>query len=93
MTAKYVRTAPPCKREKKFQLEGWKQVFSKDYDFSEVLTVKEFCDMHKISKSLFQKLKKKGEAPRIISTGGKFLITKSAVIEWRKIMELKMREK
>lgn len=50
---------------------------------AEFLTVPEFCAAHRISRSLFYKLEKNGEGPRITKVGRAARITPAAAAEWR----------
>lgn len=50
-------------------------------------SIKEFCELHAISRSLFYVLREKGEAPRMMKVGRRTLISAEAAAEWRKNME------
>jgi len=52
-------------------------------------SVQGFCDAHHISRGLFYKLLKEGNAPRIFKAGNRTLITKEAAKDWRLVMEKK----
>jgi predicted DNA-binding transcriptional regulator AlpA len=52
-------------------------------------TVLEFCRMHQISKAMFYKLRKVGNAPNIIKIGRLTRISDESIGQWRKIMESK----
>ncbi len=45
-------------------------------------TINEFCEMHSISRSMFYKLQKIGQAPAFIKVGRRTLITQSAIQSW-----------
>ena len=51
-------------------------------------SIKEFCELHAISRSLFYVLLERGEAPRVMKVGRRTLISAEAAAEWRKSMEL-----
>lgn len=50
-------------------------------------SIKEFCELHAISRSFFYILREKGEAPRLMKVGRRTLISAEAAAEWRKNME------
>lgn len=50
-------------------------------------SIKEFCELHAISRSFFYVLREKGEAPRLMKVGRRTLISAEAAAEWRKNME------
>jgi predicted DNA-binding transcriptional regulator AlpA len=50
-------------------------------------SIREFCELHAISRSLFYVLREKGEAPRVMKVGRRTLISAEAAAEWRKSME------
>jgi predicted DNA-binding transcriptional regulator AlpA len=50
-------------------------------------SIREFCKLHDISRSLFYVLREKGEAPRVMKVGRRTLISVEAAAEWRKNME------
>ena len=50
-------------------------------------SIREFCELHAISRSLFYVLREKGEAPRVMKVGRRTLISAEAAAEWRKNME------
>lgn len=50
-------------------------------------SIKEFCELHTISRSFFYLLREKGEAPRLMKVGRRTLISAEAAAEWRKSME------
>jgi len=50
-------------------------------------SIREFCKLHDISRSLFYVLREKGEAPRVMKVGRRTLISAEAAAEWRKNME------
>jgi len=49
--------------------------------------IPDFCYHHKISRSLFYKLKKLNLAPKMMHVGKRVLITEDSAREWRKKME------
>ena len=50
-------------------------------------SIKEFCELHAISRSFFYVLREKGEGPRLMKVGRRTLISAEAAAEWRKNME------
>lgn len=50
-------------------------------------SIKEFCELHAISRSFFYLLRDKGEAPRLMKVGRRTLISAEAAAEWRRNME------
>lgn len=50
-------------------------------------SIKEFCELHAISRSFFYVLREKGEAPRLMKVGRRTLISAEAAAEWRRTME------
>lgn len=48
-----------------------------------VYSVREFCNVHRISHGTFYNLIKRGDAPRLMRVGGRVLITEAAAAEWR----------
>jgi predicted DNA-binding transcriptional regulator AlpA len=50
-------------------------------------TVREFCDAHRISRSMLYKLWAQGTGPRIIKIGTKILISAEAAADWRRERE------
>jgi hypothetical protein len=51
--------------------------------------IPDFCYHHKISRSLFYKLRKLKLAPKMMRVGNRVLITEDSAKEWRKQMEQK----
>lgn len=51
-------------------------------------SVPEFCLSNNISRSLFYKLQRQGNGPRIMKVGRRTLITPESSNEWRKRMEI-----
>jgi predicted site-specific integrase-resolvase len=47
-------------------------------------TIKEFCDAHRISRSHFYEMEKKGLAPVITNLNGKLIILAEAAATWRR---------
>lgn len=54
---------------------------------SKAQSVDQFCIAHGLSKSMFYKLLKAGNAPRIMKVGRRTLISFEAAEEWRKNLE------
>ena len=52
-----------------------------------VHTVLEFCEVHRISRSLFYLLVKDGKGPRLLRCRGRTLVTREAAEAWRRKME------
>jgi hypothetical protein len=50
---------------------------------SHAFTIQEFCDAHRISRSQYYELKKRGKAPAETSALGKILITTESAARWR----------
>ena len=50
-------------------------------------SIKEFCELHAISRSFFYLLREKGEAPRLMKVGRRTLVSAEAAAEWRRNME------
>lgn len=50
---------------------------------NQVYTVAEFCKVHRISRSTFERYLKKGDGPKIMKFPGRILISKEAAAEWR----------
>jgi predicted DNA-binding transcriptional regulator AlpA len=51
------------------------------------LSIPEFCDAHGISQDFFYKLKRQGQAPRLMKVGARTLISLEAAAEWRREQE------
>jgi hypothetical protein len=51
------------------------------------LTIDEWCDKHKLSRSGFYKLKKIGKAPRLMEVLSRIRITEEADQDWSKARE------
>ena len=47
-----------------------------------------FCEAHGISRAMFYKLLKAGQAPRFAKIGSKILITTEAAAEWLRAREV-----
>ena len=47
----------------------------------------EFCQRHGISRALYYKLDKIGQAPRIMRVNGRIMISKEASADWRRERE------
>lgn len=50
-------------------------------------SVNEFCKTNSISRSLFYKLQRQGNGPKVMKVGRRTLITPEASQEWRKRMQ------
>jgi hypothetical protein len=50
-------------------------------------TVREFCELMKISRRHFDLLKAQGLGPTITRVGGRIMIAKDAAAEWLKMQE------
>ena len=50
-------------------------------------SVPEFCEAHRISRSLFYALKKEGDGPVTMKVRGRTLISVESAVEWRQRME------
>ena len=50
-------------------------------------TVKEFCTAHRISKTLFYDLAKRGTGPVITKVGRKTIVSVESAKEWQRRME------
>ena len=51
------------------------------------LTVGEFCDAHRISRSLFYIMQRDGRGPRVMKCGRRTLIARESAEAWRRQME------
>jgi len=51
-------------------------------------TLNGFCETHGISRAMFYKLLKAGQAPRVAKVGSKVLITSEAAAEWLRAREV-----
>jgi predicted DNA-binding transcriptional regulator AlpA len=51
-------------------------------------TLNKFCQAHGISRAMFYKLLKAGQAPRFAKIGSKILITTEAAAEWLRAREI-----
>ena len=56
-------------------------------DQFDAMTIAEFCERHRISKSTFYNLLANRCAPKIMTVGRRKLVTISAAAEWRGKME------
>lgn len=56
---------------------------------NKLYTISEFCEINRITKPFFHKMKKNGSSPKIIRLGKKVLISGKSIIEWREKMETK----
>jgi hypothetical protein len=50
-------------------------------------TITEFCDSHRISRSMLYKMWSEGSGPRTMPVGTKVLITVEAAADWRRERE------
>jgi hypothetical protein len=50
-------------------------------------SVNEFCEMHRISRAYFYKILKMGLGPRIMTVGGRKLVSHEAAADWRRERE------
>jgi predicted DNA-binding transcriptional regulator AlpA len=50
---------------------------------SQALSISQFCDRNNLSRSFFYKLKKAQKGPRIMSVGGRQIISPEAERDWR----------
>jgi predicted DNA-binding transcriptional regulator AlpA len=53
----------------------------------DAIGIYEFCDRHGISRSSWYHLIKSGQAPRVMRVGARILISKEAVVDWRRERE------
>jgi hypothetical protein len=51
------------------------------------LTIREFCEGHRISEGLYFKLKKQGKGPREMKIGRRTLISFESAAQWRRARE------
>lgn len=56
-------------------------------NLDQMLTIAEFCRVHRICRATFYKMVRRGEVPRIIRVGRRVLISAEAVKEWRRERE------
>ena len=52
-------------------------------DVTSVMSVKQFCESHQISRAFFENLKRRGEAPVYMQIGRRILISSDAAAAWR----------
>jgi hypothetical protein len=50
-------------------------------------SIAEFCRLHSITRPLFCKLQREGNAPRVMMVGQRKLISAEAAAEWRRAQE------
>ncbi len=50
-------------------------------------SVPEFCEAHRISRSLFYALKKEGDGPVTMKVRGRTIISNESAADWRRRME------
>lgn len=53
------------------------------------LTIKEFCDLHRISVAFFYVLRARGEGPVEMHVGSRVLISREAAADWRRAREVR----
>jgi len=53
----------------------------------EAYSIAEFCDAHNIGVATYYWLRKRGEAPREMRVGRRYLISKEAAADWRAACE------
>ena len=46
-------------------------------------TLREFCDLHRISRKMYYRMQKAGTGPQEMRVGNKVLITREAAARWR----------
>jgi hypothetical protein len=46
-------------------------------------TIEEFCRAHRLSPSMFHKLRTQGEGPRVMKVGTRTMVSKEAAADWR----------
>jgi predicted DNA-binding transcriptional regulator AlpA len=51
------------------------------------LSIQQFCKAHSISEDFFYKLKRQGQAPRLMRVGSRTLISIESAAEWRRERE------
>lgn len=56
---------------------------------NDAMTVDEFCRSYRISRALFYRLRKDGDAPRTMPLRGRRVISRIAAEAWRQRMEEK----
>ena len=54
----------------------------------EVFTIEEFCRAHRISRSLYFRMKWDGYGPREMKVGRRVLVSKEAAADWRREREV-----
>lgn len=57
------------------------------YGYRSVYTVNEFCDEHRVSRTLLYGLIKEGKGPRLMKLGRRTLISVEAANDWRRQVE------
>ena len=50
-------------------------------------TIQEFCEQHRISRSFYYELQRKGLGPAEMKVGRRRLISREAALQWRQHME------
>jgi len=53
----------------------------------DAFTVSEFCERHRISRTIFYEILKAGTGPTIFKCGAKTLISREAAADWRRARE------
>jgi excisionase family DNA binding protein len=56
-------------------------------DHQDAFTLDEFCERHRISRSMFYKLRDQGLAPATFMLGNRVRISREAAAKWRKQRE------
>jgi hypothetical protein len=51
------------------------------------MTIRQFCDAHRISNAMYFIMKQRGEHPREMRVGAKILVSHEAAAEWRRERE------
>ncbi|MDN4982227.1 hypothetical protein QY049_03175 [Bradyrhizobium sp. WYCCWR 13022] len=54
---------------------------------ADALSIDEFCARHRISRTLFYKLKSEGLTPATFKLGARVLISREAAVSWRRARE------
>lgn len=54
---------------------------------AEAYSIPEFCEAHRISESMYYKIRKEGQGPREARALTKVIITKEAAADWRRARE------
>jgi hypothetical protein len=54
---------------------------------AEAFSIDEFCELHRITRGFFNKLRTQGLGPRVMKVGRRVLISKEAAADWRRDRE------